>query len=181
MSAPAVAAGFFGKLPARGDFVRAGLPGGFVAAWDAWLQAVLPDSRARLGERWLAAWMEAPVWRFLLHAGQCGPDAVLGLWMPSVDAVGRHFPLTIAAVFTGGLATHDAAWLDAAEECGRRALETDMGPAELAACLPMPALAGEAGAAGWWTDGAPLVPPGRRPGGLPGPEGYAAMLAEPAP
>ena len=187
MPAPAVAVGFYGKLPSRGDFVRAGLPAGFVAPWDAWLQAVLPGSRILLGERWQPAWMEAPVWRFVLRAGECGPGAVLGLWMPSVDAVGRAFPLTIAAVFASGPAVLAESWLDTAEACGRDALATDMDPAGLAACLPAACLPmafpegvlGTDTEAGWWTDGAPLVPAGRRPGGLPGAEQFAAMLAGP--
>lgn len=180
MPAPAVAVGFHGKLPSRGDFVRAGLPAGFVAPWDAWLQGVLPGSRALLGERWHPAWMEAPVWRFLLHAGECGPDAALGLWMPSVDAVGRAFPLTIAAVFANGPAALAEGWLDAAETCGRDALASGMDPAELASRLPAAPLEGAGeGTSGWWTEGAPLVPAGRLPGGLPGAEQFAAMLAGP--
>src|SRR5690242_17623822 len=101
MSGSGSARGFFGKIPSRGDFVRAGLPGGFVRPWDEWLQLVMAGSRVRLGSDWLPAWMEAPVWRFLLPAGICGPDPVLGVWMPSVDLAGRHFPLTLAIVAPG--------------------------------------------------------------------------------
>src|SRR5229473_1881218 len=95
------AIGFCGKLPARGDFVTSGLPRRFTEAWHDWLQPVLAASRRALGEDWLAAWLEAPIWRFALSPGICGPDAVLGLWMPSVDRVGRYFPLTFAAVTPG--------------------------------------------------------------------------------
>ena len=70
--------GLFGKLPARGDFVRSGLPGDFVAAWDDWLQRVIAASRTRMGEDWLPAFLEAPVWRFALAAGMCGAAAVTG-------------------------------------------------------------------------------------------------------
>ena len=41
------AAGLFGKLPARGDFVRRNLPASFVAAWDSWLAGVLAEADAR--------------------------------------------------------------------------------------------------------------------------------------
>ena len=71
--------GFAGKLPARGDFVARGLPRGFTEAWDAWLSEVMPGSRAILGEGWLDAWLEAPIWHFALPAGFCGPDAVAGV------------------------------------------------------------------------------------------------------
>jgi type VI secretion system protein ImpM len=173
----AVACGFFGKIPGRGDFVRAGLPRGFVAAWDEWLSAVLPASRAALGEpAWLAAWMEAPVWRFALPAGACGPEAALGLWMPSVDRAGRHFPLTIAATFAA--AGPDEAWLDLAEDAGRTALESDIGPDELLGLLPPAAASRPApDAAVWWTEGSPRVTAGRRmAAGLPDGRDFALML-----
>src|SRR5260370_38744549 len=93
----AAAIGFCGKLPARGDFVTSGLPRRFAEAWHDWLQPALAASRHALGEDWLAAWLEAPIWRFALSPGACGPDSVLGLGMPGVDRVGRHFPLTFAA------------------------------------------------------------------------------------
>ncbi len=65
--------GFSGKLPARGDFVARGLPRSFAEPWDAWLSEVVPGSRAILGEGWLDAWLEAPIWHFALPAGHCGP------------------------------------------------------------------------------------------------------------
>ncbi|HET9148768.1 MAG TPA: type VI secretion system-associated protein TagF, partial [Acetobacteraceae bacterium] len=58
--------GFYGKLPARGDFVRAGLPGDAVDAFDGWARASLAESRRALGEEWRDCWMEASVWRFRL-------------------------------------------------------------------------------------------------------------------
>ena len=73
--------GFYGKLPARGDFVRAGLPRDFTDPWDDWLQSVMAGSRSLMGEAWLPAFLEAPVWRFALPPGMCGgaggdrPDA----------------------------------------------------------------------------------------------------------
>src|ERR1700744_3183202 len=90
--------GFFGKLPARGDFVREGLPRDFTDAWDAWWQRGLAAVQQRPRQEWQASWLEAPVWRFILPPGLCGRGAVLGLWLPSVDSVGRYSPLTIAAV-----------------------------------------------------------------------------------
>jgi type VI secretion system protein ImpM len=92
--------GFYGKLPARGDFVSRRLPGPFVEAWDAWLQSGIAESRTALGERWLNAWLEGPIWRFVLAPGAAGPLAVIGLMMPSVDRAGRYFPLTLATCLT---------------------------------------------------------------------------------
>jgi len=135
----AACCGFFGKIPARGDFVRAGLSNGFIAAWDGWLQFVIPVSRELLGEDWVAAWLEAPIWRFALAGGVCGGDAVLGLWMPSVDRAGRHFPLTLAATVpeaeVASLVRNGAGWLDAAEQAGLDAVTADALPEQLAAAL----------------------------------------------
>jgi len=180
----AVSVGFYGKLPARGDFVRAGLPRAFVEPWDAWLASVLGGSRALMGEDWLPAWLEAPVWRFRLAAGVCGPDAALGLMLPSVDRVGRYFPLTLAAVFGADRFPPERAacdaWLDGCEEAGRAALDDDGTADRLAELLFPPDDSGIgtwAEASLWWTEGAPRVPAGRlHPPGLPSPAAFAAML-----
>ncbi len=158
--------GFFGKIPARGDFVRAGLPREFVTPWDDWLQRMLPASRDALGEAWLPAWMEAPVWRFRLRPGVCGPLAALGVLMPSVDRAGRHFPLTLARTAPSLAVLGSGAWLDAAEEIGFAALEQDITPeglterleaAEPAALTDAVPLDLPEGACAWWTAGAPRV------------------------
>ncbi len=182
--------GFFGKIPARGDFVRSGLPGAFIASWDAWLQAVIPASRDLLADDWLPAWLEAPVWRFALDAGVCGTDAALGLWMPSVDRAGRHFPLTLATIAPGGsapgLARDGGGWLDAAEAAGRGAVAEDTAPEDLAQALhEAPCVPAEMsvpqpknrGIVRWWTEGAPRVAARAiETIGLPDGPGFAAML-----
>ena len=182
-------AGFFGKLPSRGDFLRAGLPRSFVPPWDGWWQTAIAGSRAVLREIWVDAWMEAPIWRFCLPAGQCGPDSVLGVWMPSVDRAGRHFPLTMALVMEPHTTAQSCVgWLAGAEAAGLMALEHDMTPdalvAEISAALGQPSegalpdLAPVAlGYAIWWTDGAPRVPATTlRLIELPGAADFAAML-----
>jgi type VI secretion system protein ImpM len=89
--------GFYGKLPSHGDFVRRRVSDAFVAAWDSWLQDCLAASRAALGDRWLDVYLTSPVWRFGCAAGACGHAAVIGVMVPSVDRVGRYFPLTLVA------------------------------------------------------------------------------------
>jgi len=91
-------AGFYGKLASRGDFVSRGLPQSFIGPWDSWLAAGLLASQASLGERWLDAYLVSPLWRFMVAPGVCGPDAAVGVVMPSIDRVGRYFPLTVAAL-----------------------------------------------------------------------------------
>lgn len=122
--------GFFGKLPQVGDFVRRGLPGEFLTPWDAWLQQGLLLSRERLAERWLDAYLKGPLWRFALSADLCGPAAWLGVLMPSVDRVGRYFPLTVAGRIPPGtnlfvLADRSDAWFAAIERRMLEALEDE--------------------------------------------------------
>lgn len=167
----AAAIGFCGKLPARGDFVTAGLPRRFTEAWYDWVQPVMAASRRTLGENWDAAWLEAPIWRFALSPGICGPDSVLGLWMPSVDRVGRHFPLTFAALADNAdpalLIREGGGFLAAAEGLGIEALARDLAPDTLAARLATDAGPGDSGVdpelcppdgALWWSAGSPRVP-----------------------
>lgn len=112
MAAGSGAFGAFGKIPALGDFFRFGMAPGFVAAWDDWLQRGILAGRDRLGEGWQDCYMTAPIWRFALAPGLAGGEAALGVMMPSVDRVGRLFPLTLATTLTEGVdpvATHFAA------------------------------------------------------------------------
>lgn len=88
--------GFVGKIPSQGDFISRRLPYDFIECWDNWLQEGVGTARAELGERWLQTYLVGPVWRFLVTPGACGGNGWLGLWFPSVDRVGRHFPLTVA-------------------------------------------------------------------------------------
>lgn len=89
--------GLYGKLPSHGDFLRRRTSDAFVAVWDAWLQDSLSASRAALGDAWLNLYLTSPAWRVAAGPGICGPSAFVGLVAPSVDRVGRYFPLTIVA------------------------------------------------------------------------------------
>jgi type VI secretion system protein ImpM len=186
------AIGFHGKIPARGDFVQAGLPRAFTDPWDGWMQRMVAASRAVLGEAWLPAWLEMAVWRFALSSGICGLGAVIGLWMPSVDRVGRYFPLTLAAVVRDGdifrLLREGGGFLAAAEHAGRDTLENDLPPDELGARLAAAAAAEQSDPGTdpslcplegglWWTEGAPRVAAGVfTSAALPDENTFSAML-----
>jgi len=88
--------GFYGKLPSLGDFASRRLPQDFIQPWDAWLQSSIATSKELLADQWLKCYLTSPIWRFALSPGLSGKDAWLGIVMPSVDRVGRYFPLTIA-------------------------------------------------------------------------------------
>lgn len=89
--------GAFGKMPSVGDFFRFGVPAGFVTPWDDWIQQGMLVGQSTLGAEWDAHYMSAPIWRFCLSPGLAGPQKVMGVLMPSVDRVGRRFPLTLMA------------------------------------------------------------------------------------
>ena len=96
MSVP-VLPGWYGKLPALGDFAGRRLPPLFVDPWDRWLALGMSHWRDS-DPAWLEAFLAAPTWRFALGAGvpfELSPGYA-GVLMPSVDRVGRYFPLTIA-------------------------------------------------------------------------------------
>jgi type VI secretion system protein ImpM len=97
--------GWYGKLPSLGDFASRRLPVEFVKTWDAWLQEVLPATRETLGEAWFDCYLTMPIWRFVSLPGLVTESGWAGVLMPSIDRVGRHFPLTVAAE----LASHAAA------------------------------------------------------------------------
>ena len=89
--------GAFGKMPSVGDFFRLNPPAGFVAVWDDWIQRAMLAAQTVLGADWDTHYMSAPIWRFALSPGLAGPQKVIGVLMPSVDRVGRRFPLTLMA------------------------------------------------------------------------------------
>ncbi len=112
-------AGFFGKLPAKRDFVAYSASRPFLDVWEPWLQAILATSRQTLGEAWPLAYNRAPIWRFWLGAQFAG-EAMLGALMASVDGVGRPFPLALFCGEGEGLLPPpeiepNEAWCEAAE------------------------------------------------------------------
>jgi type VI secretion system protein ImpM len=149
--------GYFGKLPAKGDFVRAGLPEAFCAAWDGFCREILHEARGALAENFEPVWMESPIWRFLVPAGIFGP-AVLGVWLPSVDRVGRIFPFTAFAL-AGSSVDLDAgaAWADLAEAVGLAGVVEDAPHEDFLARLTAPVDDAAPLTPGWWTAGSALV------------------------
>jgi len=142
-----MSAGLFGKLPAKRDFIGMNASRRFLEAWEPWLQAGVAMSKQMLGDAWIETYNRAPIWRYWLGADICG-EAMIGAFMPSVDGVGRSFPL---AIFVGegdaSLAPPELepneAWFEAAESVLLDALEpgaTLERIAEKVAALPAPAL-----------------------------------------
>ena len=123
--------GSFGKMPSVGDFFRIHPPPGFVNVWDAWIQSAMVTGAEFLRERWDESYMSAPIWRFTLSPGLAGEGKVMGVLMPSVDRVGRRFPLTLTArLDTGGPVARDhfrqGPLFEKMEQTALSALDDDM-------------------------------------------------------
>jgi type VI secretion system protein ImpM len=117
----AIPVGFYGKLPLLGDFVGRRVPVTIIEVWDAWMQSALSASREAGGEGWLDMYLTAPMWRFFAQAGTLHEQAIAGVVFPSVDRVGRCFPLTVFARLPGtaeGLvvATNCSDWFERVED-----------------------------------------------------------------
>ena len=117
--------GLFGKVPQQPDFVSHHLPRAFQDTWHAWLRSGIGVSQDHLQEDWQNVYLTSPVWRFALGPGVCGGAAVFGVLIPSIDEIGRCFPLAVAhagdhAPWAAYLS--DTAWFDAAEEVALAAL-----------------------------------------------------------
>lgn len=138
--------GAFGKMPSLGDFFRLRVAQDFVTVWDSWLQEALLSSRQLLGNRYDDCYMTAPVWRFALPPGVAGAAGVIGVLMPSIDRVGRQFPLTLLGPASAAPPLHELARqtpvLDALEGLALSALGDDVTRDSLSDALaaigPMP-------------------------------------------
>ena len=128
--------GWYGKLPYLGDFGSRRLPASFVRPWDRWLQRGLAGARSELGAHWLDVYLVAPILRFWLAPRLLDQRGWAGLLMPSVDRVGRHFPLTVAQpVDTLAAALARGAWFDAADTAARRVLDVEFSVDDLEQAL----------------------------------------------
>ena len=100
-SAAMHAIGWHGKLPTVGDFATRRLDSNFVSVWDDWLSAGLAGLRSHDPDHWLDAYLASPSWRFVVTPGflpaPLQATAWAGVVMPSVDRVGRYYPLTLVA------------------------------------------------------------------------------------
>lgn len=94
MSGATVSAGFYGKHPAFGDFVAAGLSAGLTARLEQWLNVMLPELRDGVAGAWEAHYDAAPMMRIWI--GQAlTPEGTgfCGTMIAARDKVGRRFPL----------------------------------------------------------------------------------------
>lgn len=136
--------GWFGKLPGLGDFASRRLPQSFLADWDAWLQRGMAYSQQHLGSEWLDTYLTSNVWSFILADGAIHRGTWAGIVLPSVDRVGRYFPLTVCAQlsnfsFEPSTVALLEEWMHDLEAAARKGLETGASiegfEAALAGCM----------------------------------------------
>lgn len=121
--------GFYGKMPATGDFVTRRLSGDFVRGWDRWLaQHLVPLFGSEF-------WPSTTALRFL--AGPASFGASAGIILQSADRVGRKFPLSVVAQLSeASILLADAeAWFSSIEEAAIAAQNGKLTPDELDAAL----------------------------------------------
>ena len=156
--------GLHGKLPQQGDFITRQLPMSFVAGWDDWVQRSLLASQEALGNRWLEVYLTSPVWRFVFSSNIVDPQLWAGVMVPSVDKVGRYYPLVLAqALPSDALPTapliESSDWFEHLETLALRALQDNLPIAELEHQLEqLPSLeCMRSQSAGKWEVGRPLA------------------------
>ena len=89
-----MAFGVFGKLPQKRDFIALNLPRMVLEPFETWLQSAVAASRSELGAAWQELYLVSPIWRFWI-GGEIFGVTCAGALIPSVDKVGRFFPLAI--------------------------------------------------------------------------------------
>jgi type VI secretion system protein ImpM len=117
---------WYGKLPARGDFVGRGLPPRWRSDWDGWLQRGIALAATALDDAALRERLGAfAPWCYL--ALPAPGEIWCGIIAASHDRVGRAFPLTLVERLAAPASPHEiaarlASLLDAAA-AGPEALE----------------------------------------------------------
>ncbi|HJS03240.1 MAG TPA: type VI secretion system-associated protein TagF [Variovorax sp.] len=192
-----IAPGWFGKLPGMGDFAQRRMPELFREPWDRWLQNGLAKLRARHTD-WTERYLKAPLWCFVLSEGVIDGRSWLGVLMPSVDGVGRYFPLTLVAELVssrtelqGEVLARTRRWWTLAAQAALEGLEHDLDASRFDARLQelfaadaaeadtgeYPPLAlPEVGHSLWFTDPGAERGPGMTSNGLPQDEQFEALF-----
>lgn len=156
--------GFFGKVPARGDFVARRMPTGLTRVWDEWLGTLTISVRNGAATDWPEVWLTAPLWHFALGASIAPPQGAAGVLVASVDRVGRMFPFTVIGPSLG---IPDQEWSASVEALVLDALSDAFSPDVLDAALvrlgaPPPGATLEPACSFWASRGSARVPPTAR-------------------
>lgn len=86
--------GCFGKIRSCGDFISRHVSPSVQQKFDQWLEAGLGESKEKFQQQWLDYYLTSPVWYFLRPSAD-REQFVFGIMMPSIDKVGRYYPLIV--------------------------------------------------------------------------------------
>lgn len=88
-------AGYYGKVPGKGDFVFKDLAREVSDTIHAFFADGMETAIEDIGPQWVEDYSVSPIWYFYLQPDVISRHAWIGMWMPSVDRVNRHFPITV--------------------------------------------------------------------------------------
>ncbi|MFC5989997.1 type VI secretion system-associated protein TagF [Limoniibacter endophyticus] len=116
--------GFFGKVPAHGDFIASGFERATESGLDAWVRGGLQALRDQDEAGWRHSFAHGSTWRFVAERGAFGPSVLAGVILPSRDRVERCYPLVIATQMHGfdqhpSVLCHDDEWFELLTRLGR--------------------------------------------------------------
>jgi len=122
--------GWFGKLPALGDFTGRELPLALREHLHDWFAQGMGQLTRRHGDHWKAAYQLAPVWHFAMNAQLWDTRPLIGCLAPSMDRIGRCSPILAlrsveAANLPEQLPPHSR-WLYQVEALLRQAIRNDL-------------------------------------------------------
>lgn len=86
--------GCFGKIRSCGDFISRHVSQNVQHQFDQWLEAGLTETKNKFQQQWLDYYLTSPVWYFI-RPGANSEQLIFGIMMPSVDKVGRYYPLIV--------------------------------------------------------------------------------------
>lgn len=95
----AVPVAVFGKTPRMGDFLRVGSGGPAGEALEQWVEQGLGLAEAKRGSAWPGIYSAGATYAFVFRPPRASAsrETLVGVIKPSVDAVGRRFPLVVYA------------------------------------------------------------------------------------
>ncbi len=85
--------GWYGKIPAEGDFLQRRLPNTVINRWAQWFQSGLLNLQQELPEEGQHPFDSAPVWNFVIPASLGNQYVQMGCLLPARDRVGRYYPV----------------------------------------------------------------------------------------
>ncbi|KFK97910.1 MULTISPECIES: type VI secretion system-associated protein TagF [unclassified Serratia (in: enterobacteria)] len=85
--------GWYGKIPAEGDFLQRRLPSVVINRWAHWFHNGLLNLQQEPSGSSKYPFSQAPVWNFVIPAPLGNQYVQMGCLLPARDRVGRYYPV----------------------------------------------------------------------------------------